>query len=242
MERKYHYFYEIKNNINGHYYYGVHNTDNINDGYMGSGIRLKCAYNKYGIENFTKKILRFFDSAKDAYDYESEVVSEEKVSDKECYNIRQGGKGGINGYICVKDKNDNFFYISKDDERIKHGKLTFIWDGRKHKKESLDKMKETFKEIKHQQKEKNSQYGTCWITKDNENKKIKKEELETYLLLGWKKGRYMNEKDYRKTKSILSVKEIIEYKRKGYKNKEIAEIAKISNSAVSLILKKNKEI
>ena len=35
----------------------------------------------------------------------------------------------------------------------------------------------------------NSQYGTCWITKDGINKKIKKEELETYLNEKWVKGR-----------------------------------------------------
>jgi len=36
---------------------------------------------------------------------------------------------------------------------------------------------------------KNSSFGSCWITKDNENKKIKKEELENYLSVGWIKGR-----------------------------------------------------
>lgn len=35
----------------------------------------------------------------------------------------------------------------------------------------------------------NSQFGTCWITKDNNNKKIKKEELDKYLSDGWIKGR-----------------------------------------------------
>jgi hypothetical protein len=37
--------------------------------------------------------------------------------------------------------------------------------------------------------ETNSQYGTCWITKDGTNKKIKQEELETYLNEDWLKGR-----------------------------------------------------
>ena len=37
--------------------------------------------------------------------------------------------------------------------------------------------------------ETNSQYGTCWVTKDGSNKKIKKEDLETYLNEGWCKGR-----------------------------------------------------
>ena len=64
---KYHYFYKITNNINGHFYYGVHNTNNINDGYMGSGTRLHYAYKKYGIENFSKEILKYFESSDDAF-------------------------------------------------------------------------------------------------------------------------------------------------------------------------------
>jgi hypothetical protein len=35
----------------------------------------------------------------------------------------------------------------------------------------------------------NSQYGTCWITNGQENKKIKKEELDVWLNKGYYKGR-----------------------------------------------------
>ena len=60
---------------------------------------------------------------------------------------------------------------------------------RYHAKFGTISIENTFKEIKHQQGEKNSQYGTCWVMKDNENKKIKKEELDTYIQMGWIKGR-----------------------------------------------------
>ena len=30
----YHYFYKITNNINGKFYYGIHNTSNLNDNYI----------------------------------------------------------------------------------------------------------------------------------------------------------------------------------------------------------------
>ena len=43
------------------------------------------------------------------------------------------------------------------------------------------KLKNKFKEIGHQQGEKNSQFGTKWINKDGATKKIKKDELQSYI-------------------------------------------------------------
>ena len=54
-------------------------------------------------------------------------------------------------------------------------------------------VKKTYKLINHQQGEKNSQYGTCWIYHSVlGNRKCKKEELEEYIKTGWVKGRKIN--------------------------------------------------
>ena len=76
MDKKYHYFYKIVNGITGEFYYGIHSTDDINDGYMGSGSRLKEKYKEYGKKSFTKHILQFFDNRESLAEYEMKVVDE----------------------------------------------------------------------------------------------------------------------------------------------------------------------
>ena len=291
MDKKYHYFYKITNRINHKYYYGIHSTNNLDDGYMGSGTSLHKAYEKYGMENFVKEILKFFPTRKDASDYERDIVNESLIKNNECYNIRLGGDNGtttgtatvkdirgnvyqvpINderilsgelvgvtkGYVTAKDSQGNLYFIPIDDERylsgelvhnqkgfvkvfdknnnkfsvpidderylsgelkalnigkvlvkdkdnkcymvpindsrIQDGELKLFWVGRSHKNETIKKLKQTLANIQHQSGEKNSQYGTCWITKQNINKKIKKEELVEYQKHGWVLGRVIRHK------------------------------------------------
>lgn len=128
--RKYHYFYKITNNTNNHYYYGVHNTDNLDDGYMGSGKRLQYAYKKYGIENFTKEILKMFPTSEEAFSYEAEVVTEELVKDDTCYNCELGGVFiDTTGFVPVKDKDGNRFLVDVEDERYKNGEFVGVTKG-----------------------------------------------------------------------------------------------------------------
>jgi group I intron endonuclease len=57
-EPKY-YIYEVTNLVNGKTYIGQHITDNLEDGYLGSGKALKSAIKKYGRDNFKKEVLIF---------------------------------------------------------------------------------------------------------------------------------------------------------------------------------------
>lgn len=92
MEKNYYYFYKITNTINNKYYYGVHSTNDMNDGYMGSGIALKNAYEKYGKSNFTKTIMRYFVDKEDMYEYEKLIVNKDLINDPLCYNLKTGGE------------------------------------------------------------------------------------------------------------------------------------------------------
>lgn len=264
-QHKYHYFYKIENAINGKVYYGIHSTDDLDDGYMGSGSRLKEAIKIYGKENFVKTVLKHFPTRDLASTYESEIVTEQLVHDKNCYNLKCGGDYGLtegtilvrdkndvfmrvttdderyisgelvdfmkdrisvydkekgeyviinneeykankeryvthsNGMVTVKDKSGNTMSISVNDERYLSGELVPIWTGRKHSLETRKKQSEAHKRTQHQKGEKNSQYGTCWITKDTVDRKILKEELDSYIKIGWKPGRYVD-KEKKKTK------------------------------------------
>lgn len=305
--KKYHYFYQIVNNINQHFYYGIHSTDNLNDGYMGSGVRLHRAYKKYGIENFSKEILKFFDTRKNAADYEAEIVNESLMKDNNCYNISHGGeksdginlvfvydsieginkcilqeeyyndkeryisnnkgkrtvydkRDGINkfisceeinsnperyqslsaGYVTVRDASGKFYRVAKDDERIKNGELIPIWQGRKHKSNFFIKVKETYKKIKHQQGERNSQYGTCWVhnTDTQQNLRIKKEELDLYIQQGYIKGRLVDKKKG-KYDDILDINEITDYRKQGYGFKKIGDMYSVYPKVIKRYCERN---
>lgn len=86
--------YKITNNINGKIYIGKHKTNNVDDGYMGSGKRLWLAYRKYGMENFTKEILYDVEDAELMDFLEELIVDEEFVKREDTYNLKVGGEGG----------------------------------------------------------------------------------------------------------------------------------------------------
>ena len=120
-QNRYYYLYKIVNLINSKYYYGVHTSSQVHDSYNGSGTRLKLAIKKYGVENFEKIILKFFNNVTDMLSAEAELVNDELVLNENCYNIAPGG-GLLNslGHTVVRDKDGNIMSVSVDDSRIGH--------------------------------------------------------------------------------------------------------------------------
>lgn len=207
--------YKTINKINGKIYIGVHKTDDLDDGYLGSGKHLGYAIEKYGIENFEKEILAVFDKASEMFEMESELVNEEFVERDDTYNLKIGGEGGwdylndgseehiarvtkggklvdishrLNGYkIASQDKE----WRRKRSEKISKSKQKFYANGGKGSftgRKHTDEYKQKMSKImsESQSGSGNSQYGTMWITNEIENKKIKKTDI---IPEGWKKGR-----------------------------------------------------
>lgn len=92
-----HYIYQITNLLNDKKYIGKRSCrcSIEKDKYMGSGIYLKRAINKYGIENFEKRILEICYEEKELNEKEKYWIKYyDAVNNKNYYNIALGGDGG----------------------------------------------------------------------------------------------------------------------------------------------------
>ena len=85
--------YKITNLLNNKIYIGKDTTNN--DDYFGSGVLIKRAIDKYGINNFEKVILETCDSNGELCDKEKFWINLLKSTDLTIgYNISNGGDGG----------------------------------------------------------------------------------------------------------------------------------------------------
>ena len=213
----FYYLYEIKNNLDGKIYVGVHKTKNLDDGYMGSGKVIRRAISKHGVENFTKVILEQFENSTAMYAREKEIVTKEFLLREDVYNINRGGHGGfdfINATgLSVRNLKDSSVRQKTHDsfrnrmrengktikEISRSASVSDIMKQQYHDgiRESAfvrlnkdhdfqQKRKNAFANNAHAQGEKNSQFGTMWITDEVSSIKIKKNSI---IPKGWRKGR-----------------------------------------------------
>ena len=201
--KKFHFTYKTTNLINGRYYLGMHSTNRIDDGYLGSGKRLYYELNKYGRNSFKFEILEQFDSREELVQAEINLITEHDLKNPNCLNLKQGGSGGFSkedwekGQKVVsallkkrwKDPEYREKMIRVRQEGVKRlhreGKVKYdTFTGKKHSPETIQKMKESHKGAG--KGNSNSQYGTCWITDEYQNRKIYKGEI---IPEGWRLGR-----------------------------------------------------
>lgn len=91
-QRKFHYIYKITR-TDGRYYIGLHSTDDMNDGYFGSGRQLWYSIKKHGKHAHAKQVLEHLSSRKLLKQREKELVTLEQLQDPLCMNLCLGGGG-----------------------------------------------------------------------------------------------------------------------------------------------------
>lgn len=213
------YLYQITNKVNGKIYVGVHKSKSLDDGYMGSGKVIKAAIEKHGAENFHKEILELFESSGEMYEREKEIVNEEFLARDDVYNLRLGGRGGFdhinasgqNGskkrailqldpeWVNLRNSRvrEGLERKHKEDpdlrRRIREGQrragINFgdLFRGKTHSKETKQILSQKAKISS--KGERNSQYGTYWITDGDRNRKMKPgQEIPS----GWYRGRTLS--------------------------------------------------
>jgi hypothetical protein len=129
-----HYLYKITNLINNKIYIGIHSTDNLDDGYFGSGKVLIKAIKKYGKENFKKEIIEQFESREHASIQEELIVNEDFIKRVDTYNCKIGGdNSGILGYKFSDEalskrtmSRKNFKHSEETKARMKNNMLGHI--------------------------------------------------------------------------------------------------------------------
>ena len=197
--RKFHYIYKItRNDGSGKYYIGMHSTDDLEDGYFGSGQLLWKSIKKYGKEIHSKEILEFLPTRQELKTRERELVNEEIVNDPLCMNLKLGGEGGWDRANAIKtaQQRSTLGKLARSKSPGAAGmkvtaetklRISQALSGRANWSpgttgKSFTKSVKPFGTL-------NSQYGTCWVTSDYETIKIKKERLDEYLANGYRRGR-----------------------------------------------------
>lgn len=207
--RKYHYIYKTTCSITGKFYIGMHSTDDLNDGYVGSGKILWHSIRKHGKENHHTEILEYLQSREELKLREAQLVNHELLNNSLCINLKLGGEGGweyhnkdsaykqarVNGAIAANKSESKRKKASESGTKVwkarhaagLHDYATFT--GKKHTEDTVKRMKEA--KVGTGIGDANSQFGTCWIysIELQLSQKVQKEFLQSYLDDGWIKGR-----------------------------------------------------
>ncbi len=99
---KYNFIYKTTDLLTGKYYLGMHSTNDLNDGYMGSGKRISYLLKTYEKSRFSFEILHYLPNRELLIMKEKEVVNEEILKDPKCLNLKKGGEGGFTTQAKIK--------------------------------------------------------------------------------------------------------------------------------------------
>jgi hypothetical protein len=192
--------YKTTNLLNGMYYVGCHQTNNLDDGYLGSGKYLKRAIKKCGAENFQFEILHSVSSREEMFVLERSIVNESLVNDPLSYNLKIGGSGGNPGIVgAFRGK----MHSEETKEKQRQAALKQIVSDKTRQKLSMNNAMKNNPEIRkkvseslmgrtlteeHRKRVAEANLGKMLVNNGVIAKRISKEELVEYQNLGWSTG------------------------------------------------------
>ena len=131
----YGFIYITTNHINGMKYIGQKKYDKKGNWkkYLGSGIHLKRAIDKYGIDNFSREIIEECNSKKLLDEKEKYWISYyNAVDSNKFYNLAAGGDGGRTCYGKTHHASRKVYQYDKDGNFIKE------WENDKEQQNILE--------------------------------------------------------------------------------------------------------
>lgn len=192
LMKKYCIVYMTVNLITTDFYIGKHETNNLNDTYLGSGLRLKNSVRKYGAKNFERHILSIWSNPEDALMEETKLVAQ-YLDHPNCLNIVDGGRG----FTSRSAKRASDIAI-KMGHRLSNYKTSETCKKGGKKGAQVNKLQGTgMWALTFEQRSATSKLvntDTIWITNGQIEKKISQTDL---VPVGWYKGRLNPGSQYR---------------------------------------------
>ena len=215
----YGYIYLTTNLVNGKRYIGRHKSNIFDPTYIGSGIRLGLAINKYGRENFKTEILEECTSETDLNLKEEFYIKKfNAVEDTNFYNIQHGGYIGNIGLKTMYNPTTDEVIMCAESDTEHYVKLGYILGMRPHSDEAkinyrkakankipitdghitkyIDANDLTLYEAKGYRKGRNKPTRPNqkpehrkWMNKDGKSIMVKGKDVQSYLDNGYKLGR-----------------------------------------------------
>lgn len=197
----YRYIYKITctaGSFKDKFYFGQHTTENLDDGYKGSGRKLQRYYKKYP-NDYIKEIISFYNTQEELNLAEYDIINP-WLNNSMCLNLMEGGGNtgrpsvetrkkisltltgkepgnkGKHGYWHMTDEQKKKLSNSIKGHRNYRPGLPSPFKGKNHTKESIQKCKDANK-------------GAKWMNNGMEDHYVVKNKIEQYLEMGYVFGR-----------------------------------------------------